>query len=394
MDFQIIFAILFVVILTIVLIKNKKKLKVEKLIFPLFYMILYRTKFGLKLMDKIAKRFKKIMKIYGYVSIFFGFIGMVFMFYIIISNTINLIIKPAVTEGGIALVLPFTNIPGIGYLPFTQWILAIFILAIVHEFSHGIMSRVHDLKLKSSGFAFFSVFVPIIPAAFVEPDEKKLVKKSAIVQNSIFAAGPMANIFLAGIILLVMLFVMIPIQGKITEPIGFSFDVMNETVPAGKAGLEDGMIITSFNNKTVTDAYDFILYMYYNSTIGETIYLETENESFEITTEKLDNRSMMGVTNIKNEIKFKERFLAFKDVFLWTFSFLRILGLFNFFIGLFNLLPLGIVDGGRMLKVSLEKVMKKENAKKIFTVISLIVLFSILLGLIVQYFGNPFIVFS
>ena len=169
---------------------------------------------------------------------------------------------------------------------------------------------------------------------------------------------------------------------------------MNETVPAGKAGLEDGMIITSFNNKTVTDAYDFIFYMYYNSTVDETIYLGTENETYAIVTEKIDNRSMIGVTNIKNEIIFKERFLAVKDIFLWTFSFLRILGLFNFFIGLFNLLPLGIVDGGRMLKVSLEKVMSKENARKIFVLVSSLALVSILLGLIVQYFGNPFIVFS
>ena len=345
-------------------------------------------------MDRISSRFRKAVKIFGYISIVFGFIGMAFMFYIIIANTINLIIKPAVTEGGIALVLPFTNIPGIGYLPFIQWLLAIFILAIVHEFSHGIMARAHDLRLKSSGFAFFSVFIPIIPAAFVEPDEKKLVKKSARVQNSIFAAGPMANILLAGIILLVMLFVMLPIQAKITEPMGFSFDVMNETVPAGKAGLEDGMIIIKFNNKTVTDAYDFINYMYYNSTVDETIYLGTENETYAIVTEKIDNRSMIGVTNIKNEIKFKERFLAVKDIFLWTFSFLRILGLFNFFIGLFNLLPLGIVDGGRMLKVSLEKVMSKENARKIFVLVSSLALVSILLGLIVQYFGNPFIVFS
>jgi len=392
MNIEVISAILFVVVIAIILIKNRKKLKVEKLLFPLFYMILYRTKFGLKFMDRMA-RFKKAVKIFGYISIFFGFLGMAFMFYIIIVNTINLILKPTVTEAGIALVLPFTNIPGIGYLPFIQWLLAIFILAIVHEFSHGIMARVYNLKLKSSGFAFFSVFIPIIPAAFVEPDEKQLAKKPAKIQNAVFAAGPIANIILAGIILLVMLFVMLPIQAKITEPIGFSFDVMNEIVPAGKAGLKDGMIITSFNNETVTDAYGFVNYMFYNSSINETIVLGTENETYAIVTEKIDNRSMIGVTNIKNEFRFKERFLAIKDIFLWTFSFLRILGLFNFFIGLFNLLPLGIVDGGRMLKVSLEKVMSKENARKIFVLVSSLVLVSILLGLIVQYFGNPFLLF-
>ncbi len=393
MNYDIILAIFFFIVLSIILIKNRKKLKIEKMLFPLFYMVLYRTKFGLKFMDKISKKFRKPIKIFGYVSIVFGFLGMALMFFLIIWNTVNLIMEPEVTEGGIALVLPFTTIPGIGYLPFTQWILAIIILAIVHEFSHGIMARAHNLKLKSSGFAVFSIFVPLIPAAFVEPDEKKLRKKPAKVQNSVFSAGPMSNIVLAGIILLLFIFVMFPIQSKMTEPIGFTFDVLNESSPAAKAGLETRMIITSFNGKNITDAYKFVKYMYYNSTVNETITLGTENQTFNIVTEKIDNRSMIGVYNVRNEVRFKERFLGIKDAFLWIYSFLRILGLFNFFIGLFNLLPLGIVDGGRMIKVSLEKFMKKEKAMKIFTLISTIVLVSILLGLIVQYVGNPFLFF-
>ncbi len=393
MNYDIIVAIFFFIILSIILIKNRKNLKIEKILFPVVYMILYRTRVGLKFMDKISKKFRKSIKIFGYISIGVGFLGMALMFFLIVWNTINLIIKPEITEGGIALVLPFTTIPGIGYLPFTQWILAIIILAIIHEFSHGIVAKAHNLKLKSSGFAVFSIFIPLIPAAFVEPDEKKLRNKPAKVQNSVFSAGPMSNIVLAGIILLLFIFVMIPIQSRMTEPIGFTFDVLNETSPAAKAGLETGMIIKSFNDKNVTDAHSFVNYMYYNSSINETIVLGTENQTFNIVTEKIDNRSMIGVYNVRNEVRFKEKFLGIKDIFLWFYSFLRILGLFNFFIGLFNLLPLGIVDGGRMIKVSLEKFMKKEKAMKIFTLISTIVLVSILLGLVVQYIGNPFLFF-
>ncbi len=393
MNYEVIAAIIFVIVLGIILIKNKKKLKVEKIFFPILYLVLYRTKFGLNFMDKVANKFRKAIKVFGYISIFFGFIGMAYVFVSILMNTINLIFKPAVTDAGMALILPFTETPLIGYMPFIQWILALFILMVVHEFSHGMVTRAYNMEVRSSGFGFLSVIVPILPLAFVEPNEKKLAKKPAKIQNSMYAAGPMANIVLALIIFLIMNFVFIPIHTKITEPIGFSFDIINETMPAAKAGLESDIVIISFNNESVTDAYSFIDYMQ-NSTIGETIYFGTENGTYAVVTEDFDNRSMVGVTNIKNEVKFKDNYLWMKGIFTWKFSFLWILFWLNLLIGLVNLLPLAITDGGRMLKVTLESFMKKERARLIFLIVSYLMFFSIVLGLIVQYIGNPFTIFS
>ncbi len=394
MNYDILIAIIFVITIGIFLIKNKKKLKIEKIMFPFLYLVLFRTKFGINIMDKIAKKYKKIIKIFGYFSMGVGFLGMIYVFLTVLINTFNLIVKPRVTDAGMALVLPFTEAPIIGYMPFVQWILALFILMIVHEFSHGVVARTYKMKVKSSGFGFLSVIVPILPLAFVEPDEKKLIKQPAKVQNSIFASGPMANIILAIIIFLVMSFILVPIQNRITEPIGFSFDVINETMPAAKAGLESDMTIISFNNKTVKDAYEFISYMHFNSTVNETIYLGTENETYAVVTQRIDNRSMIGVSNIRNRISFKEQFSFIEGPFTWLFSFLWILFWLNFLIGLVNLLPLAITDGGRILKVSLEKIMDKEKAKRIFVFISSLMLFSIVLGLLVQYVGNPFAIFS
>ena len=48
---------------------------------------------------------------------------------------------------------------------------ALAIVAIPHEFAHGIFARLNNLRVKSSGFALFG---PIL-AAFVEPDEKDKV---------------------------------------------------------------------------------------------------------------------------------------------------------------------------------------------------------------------------
>ena len=78
--------------------------------------------------------------------------------------------KPAASSG-VGLVLPF-KAKGVFYVPFFYWIISIFVIAVVHEFSHGLIARANNIKVKSSGFAFLALLVPIIPAAFVEPDEK------------------------------------------------------------------------------------------------------------------------------------------------------------------------------------------------------------------------------
>src|SRR3989344_8635488 len=110
-----------------------------------------------------------------------------------------------------SLVLPGVKIPGLPYLGFWHWIITIFILALVHEFCHGILARLYNLKIKSSGLAILGVLLPIVPAAFVEPDEKKLFKKKKKEQLSVLAAGPFSNLVLAGIIFLISLFLFMPL---------------------------------------------------------------------------------------------------------------------------------------------------------------------------------------
>jgi len=383
-------AIIFFVAIALILFLDREKIKLEKILFPFFYLVLYRTKLGLKLMDQKARKYNELLKLLGYCFIGIAFIGMIFMTITIFANIIGLIFNPATTQSGVALVLPFTNIPGIGYLPFIEWLLAIFILAIVHEFSHGVMARAHDVPVKSSGFAFFSIIIPIIPAAFVEPDEKVLKKKSDIVQYSVFAAGPASNLILALLIFLFSSFVMAPIEARITEPVGFSFELTNSTLPAAQAGLEKGMIITSFDNETITDGNSFSEYMYYCSKPNESVYLGTENKTYEIQSADVEGRNIIGVSNIQNEVRIKEKFRFWEGTFFWIKSFLKWLGLFNLFIGLANLLPLGIVDGGRILQVALNKITTKKKAMKIFLIVTWLLLFSLLFALIVQYFGNPF----
>jgi len=398
MDIQVIAAVIFVIFLAVFVFIKRKNVSLQKLIFPLIYLVLYRSNFGLKFMDKFAKKHKESVQFFGYCCIGLSIVGMVFISINILLMIYNLIVSP-VAQPGVALVLPFTTVPGIGYLSFFHWIVAIFVLAIVHEFAHGIVAKAHGLQIKSSGFAFFSILAPIIPAAFVEPDEKKLDKKEDIVKYSVFAAGPIVNILLAVLILIAMPFVanpnkLAPFESAITYPVGFSFDLTNATLPAGQAGLQNGMIITSLNGAHLTEAQPFLNKLYYCSKPGDAITLEADGKNYSIKTIASEDgqRGIVGITNFKNERRMKPGYEWLKHPFYWTKDLFRWLFLLNFFIGLFNLLPLGIVDGGRILKTLLDRMVKnKERAKKIWGFISFFFLALLLIGLATTYFGNPFL---
>ena len=384
-------AIIFIIFLTAFILIRRKKITVQKILYPVFYLMLYKSDFGIRFMNKIADKYREVVKFFGYVCIGISFVGMIFVSINILLILFNIFAAPT-AETGVALILPFTNVPGFGHLSFLHWIISIFVLAVVHEFAHGIVSIANGLKVKSSGFAFLAILVPLLPAAFVEPDEKKLMKKDDVTQYSIFAAGPVANILLALILLFALPYITNPVEERITEPVGFTFDLTNQTMPAAKAGLQSGMVITSFNNQTITDANEAVAILHYCVKPGQTVFLGTENATYTVTkVEDETGRGMIGITNVRNEKRVKPEYKWLEKPFYWVKDLLKWLISLNFLVGIFNLLPLGIVDGGRIMNTFLQRSIKdKEKAKKIFGFISLFFLAIILLGLIKNYIGNPF----
>src|SRR3989344_2716377 len=207
MNIDIIFAVIFYLLLFLFYLLKKDKFEVKgKILF------IYRTKFGIKLMDKIAKKLRFFLTPLSYLSIFVGFAGMAFILFVLLKGTFDLLFIPN-TQPALAPVLTGVKVPGLPSLSFWHWIITIFIVALVHEFSHGVFARLFSLKVQSSGFLFLG---PIL-GAFVEPDEKKLEKSPKRQQLAILSAGPFSNIALAFIILLIINFVSAPIQNKILD---------------------------------------------------------------------------------------------------------------------------------------------------------------------------------
>ena len=48
-------------------------------------LVLYRTKFGLRLMDRISKTSPRLLRVIGIIGVVIGFLGMVSIFYILLK---------------------------------------------------------------------------------------------------------------------------------------------------------------------------------------------------------------------------------------------------------------------------------------------------------------------
>ena len=373
------FIILFYLFVIGFLVWHRKKLdRQAKIIF------LYRTKWGLAWMDKYSKKFREWVILLGYIGVGAGYVGLIVISYVLIKNLVDLIVKPAAVSG-VSLVLPGINVPGLGILPFWYWIIAIFIIALVHEFSHGIVARAHNIEVKNTGIVFFG---PIL-GAFVEPNEEKLRKEKDITQYSVLAAGSFSNILLAILSVVLLSFVFSPVLQTMIEPTGFSFNAyVNDSYPFAQAGITTGMVITGIDGTATTTFQEFSDELGYHKP-GDTIKVQTKEKEYSIAlavSPDNERKPFLGIQDIKNEFDVKERYTAgvwnlIYVIIDWIAGLLRWLFLLSLGIGLFNLLPLPIVDGGRMAQVFLHKWKGADVGEKRYRQIGMFFLIILLLNL-------------
>ena len=200
--YDISFLIIFSLFVGIFLYNKRHNLKREGI------MYLYRTKVGIRFINYVGKKYKKTLTVLGFIGVIIGYLLMLSMIYFLYKLVYIYLFAPEIVR---QIKIP-PLIPLIPYLPeafkisflppfyFTYWIISIAVIAIFHEFAHGIIAKRYNVPILTTGFGFLGPFL----AAFVEPNEKIMMKKPKYQQIAILSAGVFTNFVLAIIFFLIL----------------------------------------------------------------------------------------------------------------------------------------------------------------------------------------------
>ena len=369
--------LVFVFFVVVFLFFDRKNIKREGILF------IRRSARFKDLIEKVGKKIKgKPYFFLSLLSIIIGFGLMGFsIFYLLKITFLNLFrptgYQPTPTVG---IVVPhFSPIckpPYVICFPTLYWIIAIFVIIAFHESMHGIFAASSNVKIKSVGYAFLA----ILPAAFVEPEERELKKLKPIEKIKIYSAGSFGNI-IAVLILLLLLQLISNVFASIFYPIGLEYEVINNT-PAYFSKLNGTLIgINNFSIRTIEDLQN-VLSKYKPN---ETIIVKTTKGEFKITLTKHPQnitRGFIGIKNIRVKLKAIHPFFEnFKQLFFVLFELFKIIIVLNIAVACVNMLPIKPLDGGLIIHEILE-ILEIEKKEEISLLISFTFFFLLLLSVI------------
>ena len=352
-----------------------------------FPLLMWKTQRLRGFIDRLANRAPRFWRGYMNVGIVISTGFMILMAIALVYSLKTLLDTPTVS-----LIVPGVEVPGSPiFIPLLSGLIALATVLIVHEFSHGILSRVEKINIKSIGLLLFA----IIPGAFVEPDEEELNELSRPAKMRIYVAGSMANLTLAAIALIIMTVISSFIVPVVFEDEGVVVNRLTEDANA-KNYMSEGMIIKSINNLTVTDIDSFqkaANTLKPNDTVN--IHTDQGDYSFQLKTNPM-NKSIgfMGIqVNANNVIAddFDNQFytpllwllMPLTDLLFWIYF-------LNFAVGTFNLLPMKPLDGGHLFENLLSYIMPEVAYKPIVTFMSFFMGIIIVVSLVVGVVGVPF----
>ncbi|MFH1451672.1 MAG: site-2 protease family protein [archaeon] len=430
--YDVTFLVLFSIFIVWFLVKTRRKLSREGIMF------IYRTQAGVNLIKWFGKKFSGILHSIKYLIIGVGFVLMGMIIWMLGQTLSIYILNPEITQvikaPPIAPLIPyFPKLFGMSsFFPpfyFIYFIVALAIVAIVHEFSHGIYMKLFNIKIKSTGIVFLG---PIL-GAFVEQGEKSFKSKSKTEQMTVLGAGVFANLLFALIfygLYVAFFFSSFTASGYIFTSYGLT------TIPLESiTGFEDAGNLTKVfaNNETyyideglsvqrgMVNLTQMIVYPEAPAVLArmggaivqadnvrilnhESLrkFLETKEPGDVVTfvTETAEGRNEYELTlaehpedsskaylgvghnepNPRGFIqKFLSSFMSFKEsstyykpswdgeFVLFILHFLWWIMIINLLVALFNMLPLGILDGGRFFYLTIWGIFGNEDfAKKAY----------------------------
>ncbi|MEK6965003.1 MAG: site-2 protease family protein [Thermoproteota archaeon] len=344
----------------VIIVLVAKGLKLDKRGFEIKpYSLTYKNYQVQSALTKMLNRTRRGVRIFADVSVVAGFLMMGFAFWFLLSNVSNFFVKP--TEFAQLTVL----IPGVTLTSSTAiayFLLSIPIVLVIHEGAHGIVATLEKIKIKTGGFAIFIAMF----AGFVEPDEEEFNKAKRISKLRVIGAGATSNVifsFALGAILLTnpvfAIIVPEPLLGWFYEsPEGVLVLSIIQGSGAEKAGLQPNDIITAINDVSVITPLDFQkIEMTPGETVTVTVLREEKELQFPVIVTPAPDDPERGLIGIMRDNSFAYKPLY--NVIEWNnpqlSMFLLWLWMISFFIGIINMLPLPILDGGKFIHSIIEK---------------------------------------
>jgi len=342
-----------------------KSLKLEKHGFTIkAYSLTYKNTQVQSVLSKMLTRTKRGIRVFADVSVIAGFLMMGFAFWFLLSNISNFFVEP--TEFAELTVL----IPGITLTSASAilyFLLSIPIVLVIHEGAHGIVATLEKIKIKTGGFAIFIALF----AGFVEPDEKEFDDARKISKLRVIGAGATSNVIFAfalGAILLTnpLFALILPepfLEWFYDAPDGVGIISIIEGSGAEKAGLQKNDVITGIDDIPIITPVDFQKADLKPGDIV-TVTVQRDGQLLQLPVEIMPSPDDpdKGLVGIMRDSAFYKPVYNFIEWDPQVSMFLLWLWMISFFIGIINMLPLPILDGGKFIYTIIEK---KASEKKI-----------------------------
>jgi membrane-associated protease RseP (regulator of RpoE activity) len=411
--------------------QNKIRVEVKYLFRFIPILILIHTPFGLKFFDWVAGT--NAARIYARFNRYLMPLITVLAIVLVIQGLMTVISSEPAREASRDLgPRSIFLIPGVNpFLPWHYALISLIITIIVHEAGHGIVARVYNVKLESTGIVLFFV-VPI--GAFVNIERNELEKTPLKYTSAILTAGALTNMILAGISLFGLYLVIstlspLPISGA--QEFGVSINGVNQGSLAEKIGLTEGSVIQTISGQNIRSIEDLrkILESNLGKTIEVTWYDMDNNKKRDYKRDYVslpisidNNRGILGVTlnNTTPDPKIVlDRYKSFfstnplnllppptlvqgivpysdlmankydSNIFGSSYhvvaNMLFWIWFINFNVAIFNALPIGPLDGGQWYGSLIASRTKKETGIAINNLITYAMVVVVLMVLLLPY---------
>ena len=353
-------AIIYVLIAWVVIVVAAKGLHLDRRGFEIkAYSLVYKNKEVQAVLTRMLSRTRRGIRFFADLSVVAGFAMMAFAFWFLLANITNFFVEP--DDFAEVTVL----IPGVTLTSSTAilyFLLSIPIVLVMHEGAHGIVATLEKIKIKTGGFAIFIALF----AGFVEPDEDEFAKSKKISKLRVIGAGATANVafamILGAILLTNPLFAIVlpePILGAFYEsPDGMMVLSLIAGFGAERAGILANDVIVQIGDARIATPADFaVVELRPGETVDITVLRGEEALRFPVEIMPSPDDSERGLMGIMRDSSFSYK--PIYDFIKWENQqlslFLLWLWMISFFIGIINMLPLPILDGGKFIHSIIDK---------------------------------------